>query len=79
MPYSRNLDVDAATTKIQASKNTRYIDKHLDEVYPTRKPTSRLIHLWTGIELDFFIQNYKLCPTEGYLIVLLLIMSFFSS
>lgn len=39
---SENTDVaDSGTSKAQGLKNTRYIDKRLDEVFPARKPTSR--------------------------------------
>lgn len=41
MPYLRNNNVGTSTSKPQSSKNTRYVDKRLDEVYPARKPTSR--------------------------------------
>ncbi|CAO2820250.1 unnamed protein product [Amaranthus hypochondriacus] len=36
-----NNNVGTSTSKPQSSKNTRYVDKRLDEVYPARKPTSR--------------------------------------
>lgn len=38
---SENTNVDSENIKRQGPKNTRYIDKRLDEVYPARKPTSR--------------------------------------
>ncbi|XP_021776028.1 protein downstream neighbor of son homolog isoform X2 [Chenopodium quinoa] len=40
---SENADVvDSGSNKSQGPKNTKYIDKRLDEVYPARKPNSRL-------------------------------------
>jgi len=40
--FPRQREVDYMIKKSEGTRNTRYVDTRLDEVYPSLKPTSRL-------------------------------------